>query len=58
MKDGKFFININDYLNVYILFDVLVEEYEGGSGKIFDWDKINRDMFIKNKLIIVGGLNV
>ncbi|EAC5531026.1 phosphoribosylanthranilate isomerase [Listeria monocytogenes] len=57
VKDGKIPTNINDYPNAYILLDAPAEEYEGGSGKTFDWDKINRDMLTKNKLIIAGGLN-
>ncbi|EGP4670860.1 phosphoribosylanthranilate isomerase, partial [Listeria monocytogenes] len=57
VKDGKLPTNINDYPNAYILLDAPAEEYEGGSGKTFDWDKINRDMLTKNKLIIAGGLN-
>ncbi|HAO6014269.1 TPA: phosphoribosylanthranilate isomerase [Listeria monocytogenes] len=57
VKDGKLPTNINDYPNASILLDAPAEEYEGGSGKTFDWDKINRDMLTKNKLIIAGGLN-
>ncbi|EJA0792234.1 phosphoribosylanthranilate isomerase [Listeria monocytogenes] len=57
VKDGKLPTNINDYPNAYILLDAPAEEYEGGSGKTFDWEKINRDMLTKNKLIIAGGLN-
>ncbi|ECB9811281.1 phosphoribosylanthranilate isomerase [Listeria monocytogenes] len=57
VKDGKIPTNINDYPNASILLDAPAEEYEGGSGKTFDWDKINRDMLTKNKLIIAGGLN-
>nr|EEO2701032.1 phosphoribosylanthranilate isomerase [Listeria monocytogenes] len=57
VKDGKLPDNINDYPNAYILLDAPAEEYEGGSGKTFDWDKIDRDLLTKNKLIIAGGLN-
>ncbi|MBC6117044.1 phosphoribosylanthranilate isomerase [Listeria innocua] len=57
VKEGKLPNNINDYSNAYILLDAPAEEYEGGSGKTFDWDKINSDLLIKNKLIIAGGLN-
>ncbi|EAA0092911.1 phosphoribosylanthranilate isomerase [Listeria innocua] len=58
VKEGKLPNNINDYSNAYILLDAPAEEYEGGSGKTFDWDKVNSDLLIKNKLIIAGGLNV
>ncbi|MCD2223992.1 phosphoribosylanthranilate isomerase [Listeria cossartiae] len=57
VKDGKLPPSINDYPNAYILLDAPAEEYEGGSGKTFDWDKINSDALTKNKLIIAGGLN-
>ncbi|MBC1383400.1 phosphoribosylanthranilate isomerase [Listeria innocua] len=57
VKEGKLPHNINDYSKAYILLDAPAEEYEGGSGKTFDWDKINSDLLIKNKLIIAGGLN-
>ncbi|MBC1924587.1 phosphoribosylanthranilate isomerase [Listeria innocua] len=57
VKEGKLPNNINDYSNAYILLDAPAEEYEGGSGKTFDWDKINSDLLINNKLIIAGGLN-
>ncbi|MBC1344755.1 phosphoribosylanthranilate isomerase [Listeria welshimeri] len=57
VKEGKLPNNINDYKNAYILLDAPAEEYEGGSGKTFDWDKINSDVLLKNKLIIAGGLN-
>ncbi|EFR87549.1 N-(5'phosphoribosyl)anthranilate isomerase [Listeria marthii FSL S4-120] len=57
VKEGKLPSNINDYPNAYILLDAPAEEYEGGSGKTFDWDKINSDALTKNKLIIAGGLN-
>ncbi|EAE8346515.1 phosphoribosylanthranilate isomerase [Listeria monocytogenes] len=57
VKDGKIPDNVKDYPNAYILLDAPAEEYEGGSGKTFDWDKIDRDILTKNKLIIAGGLN-
>ncbi|MBC1962824.1 phosphoribosylanthranilate isomerase [Listeria welshimeri] len=57
VKEGKLPDNISDYKNAYILLDAPAEEYEGGSGKTFDWDKINSDVLLKNKLIIAGGLN-
>lgn len=56
VKEGKLPDNISDYKNAYILLDAPAEEYEGGSGKTFDWDKINSDVLLKNKLIIAGGL--
>ncbi|MDT0016911.1 phosphoribosylanthranilate isomerase [Listeria swaminathanii] len=57
VKDGKLPDTINDYPNAAVLLDAPAEEYEGGSGKTFDWDKIDRDKLLKNKLIIAGGLN-
>ncbi|MBC1579575.1 phosphoribosylanthranilate isomerase [Listeria seeligeri] len=57
VKNGQLPSNINDYLNAYILLDAPAEEYEGGSGKTFDWEKINSQLLTTDKLIIAGGLN-
>ncbi|EFR99931.1 phosphoribosylanthranilate isomerase [Listeria seeligeri] len=57
VKNGQLPSNINDYLNAYILLDAPAEEYEGGSGKAFDWEKINSQLLTTDKLIIAGGLN-
>ncbi|MBC1724575.1 phosphoribosylanthranilate isomerase [Listeria seeligeri] len=57
VKNGQLPSNINDYPNAYILLDAPTEEYEGGSGKTFDWEKINSQLLTTDKLIIAGGLN-
>ncbi|MBC1516439.1 phosphoribosylanthranilate isomerase [Listeria immobilis] len=57
VKNGIVPNNIKDYPNAYILLDAPAEEYEGGSGKTFDWEKINCNLLTTEKLIIAGGLN-
>lgn len=57
VKNGELPNNIKDYPHAYILLDAPALEYEGGSGKTFEWEKINANLLTNKKLIIAGGLN-
>src|SRR5690625_194718 len=41
----------------YYLIDSPPEKYRGGSGKTFQWDKLNELSIDKDKLILAGGLS-
>lgn len=47
---------IKHYPCEYLLLDSPGTTYEGGSGKTFDWGKLDKLDFNKNKFILAGGL--
>lgn len=47
---------IDTYPCDFLLIDSPGEEYEGGSGKLFNWDRLNDLTIDKEKLILAGGL--
>src|SRR5699024_12559387 len=47
---------IKHYPCEYLLLDSPGTTYEGGSGKTFDWSKLDKLDFNKNKLFLAGGL--
>src|SRR5699024_8323403 len=47
---------IKHYPCDYLLLDSPGTTYEGGSGKTFDWSKLDKLDFNKNKFILAGGL--
>jgi len=47
---------IKHYPCEYLLLDSPGTTYEGGSGKTFDWSKLDKFDFNKNKFILAGGL--
>lgn len=49
--------SIRSYPCSYYLIDSASSDFRGGSGKTFDWDKINHLSIDKNKLILAGGLS-
>src|SRR5699024_8880430 len=47
---------IKHYPCEYLLLDSPGTTYEGGSGKTFDWSKLDKLDFNKNKFFLAGGL--
>src|SRR5699024_1623957 len=47
---------IKHYPFSYFVLDSLSTTYEGGSGKTFDWSKMDKLDFNKNKFFLAGGL--
>ncbi|MFS0689462.1 phosphoribosylanthranilate isomerase [Sporosarcina sp. 179-K 8C2 HS] len=48
---------VHGYQTEYVLFDTPGVEFSGGSGKVFDWGLLNRDV-PRDQLILAGGLHV
>ena len=53
---GKNAEEIQNYPCDYLLIDSPGTTYEGGSGKIFDWSKLENINFDRSKFILAGGL--
>lgn len=49
---------VNQYPCDYYLIDSPPSTYRGGSGKTFQWERINELKIDKSKLIIAGGLSI
>jgi phosphoribosylanthranilate isomerase len=54
--DGKIPTAINSYPGAIILLDAPPAEFVGGSGKIFDWAKVNPKVLAEHQFFIAGGL--
>lgn len=46
----------NAYQTEYVLFDTPGIEFRGGSGKVFDWGLVEKDV-PRDRMILAGGLN-
>ena len=47
---------VHGYDTEYVLFDTPGVEFSGGSGKVFDWSLVEKDV-PRDRLILAGGLN-
>ncbi|GHU61707.1 N-(5'-phosphoribosyl)anthranilate isomerase [Clostridia bacterium] len=57
VRDGKFSQDIWTYPDSLILLDAPEENFVGGNGKSFDWEKLLEVKLPKERLIVAGGLN-
>ncbi|GGC91928.1 phosphoribosylanthranilate isomerase [Enterococcus wangshanyuanii] len=42
----------------YLLFDAPPQEFVGGNGQVFDWEKLALDQLTDKKIVIAGGLTI
>ena len=58
IKDAMSLKRIHEYDVEAFLFDTFSKTQTGGTGKIFDWNLIQDQPFVHDKLFLAGGLNV
>ncbi len=58
IKDEMSLKRLDEYSTTSFLFDTFSKEEAGGTGKPFDWNLIEQNPFIQEKLFLAGGLNV